>query len=399
MAQVNPTGIVSTSLDEYTNAIEAIFTNVFGNNFNIDPETRQGQIIGQIAFALSQVDFSIIDMFNATDIYTAVGQQLDYIASNLNITRKQGQNSEVACVFTGTPGTTIPQGTKAKDIHGNQFTLKASVVITANGSVNGYMVAQDTGHLLIEANTVTQIVNAISGWDSINNPKPGVPGFSTETDDQFRKRYLESVFFNGRSNTDSIKAALLAIQSVKQAVVVSNDTNAEKTIKNITLKPHSVCCVLLGADQASIIKAIAQKKPAGIDTNGNINGTLPQEYNNPIAVSYYEPTPVQIYINIELSIDDAYFPNNGVDAIQNNILAYFNATLNIPPNQFNHRGFGIGDDIVYTRIFTPINAVPGHDIQSLTIGTNRDQTEAKDITINLNQYPTIEKENIIVTLV
>ena len=92
MAKIQAAGIESTPLTDYKQAIEALFTNAFGADFNLDPETAQGQMIGQLAFTLTQIDNAMVDMFNATDIYSATGKQIDYIASNLGIYRHDNES-------------------------------------------------------------------------------------------------------------------------------------------------------------------------------------------------------------------------------------------------------------------------------------------------------------------
>lgn len=92
MAKIKEKGIESTPLKDYKQAIEALFTNAFGADFNLDPETAQGQMIGQLAFTLTQIDNAMVDMFNATDIYSATSKQIDYIASNLGIYRDEHES-------------------------------------------------------------------------------------------------------------------------------------------------------------------------------------------------------------------------------------------------------------------------------------------------------------------
>ena len=91
MAQIQPHGIESTTLTEYKQAIETLFVNAFGEDFSLEPETAQGQMIGQLAFTLTEIDNATVDMFNATDIYSATGKQIDYIASNLDIYRHENE--------------------------------------------------------------------------------------------------------------------------------------------------------------------------------------------------------------------------------------------------------------------------------------------------------------------
>ena len=61
-------------------------------------------------------------------------------------------------------------------------------------------------------------------------------------------------------------------------------------------------------------------------------------------------------------------------------------------------GFPPGEDVVLSRLYTPINSVPGFKVNSLEIGTSSESTSANDIAIEWNEIAEFNPENINITL-
>lgn len=386
MANINQNGISTTTLSEYKTEIENIFKTAFGNTFSVEPETAQGQLIGLLALAYSQSDNSIIDMFNGTDIYSATSIQIDYICSNLGIFRKAAVNSEAICTITGVFGTVLPAGTLAEDKSGNKYKLKTQVTIPVTNTTTGVFVCQTTGSVVITANSINKIIDVIQGWETVNNPLAGITGYPEESDTELRKRYINSVSLNSVSQLASIKACLRAINDVKQAEVVQNDEDTPATIKGLTLPAHSITSIILGGTDNDIVTCLGQKKPVGIKTNGDISGTYidPAYYTN-LTVKFYRAALVDIEIHLSIETDSS-FPSDGIEQLEDNIAGYIENAL-------------IGKNVIYSRLYTPINNVQGHEVTSLTINKVGDTPMAQDIDINLNEIASLIKDNIFITVV
>lgn len=397
MAEITQTGINSTQLSEYITQINDIFTNVFGSNFNTDPETSQGQLIGFLAQAFEVSDNSIIDMFNATLILTAMGQQIDYLASNLEIFRKDAINTEVVVDLTGVNGTIIPAGSLSQDTAGNKFELKDEVTISG-GSISGIMVAQEAGSIFVGSGTLTKIISAIVGWETINNPTDGITGTPAETDTQFRQRYLETVKINSISQVASIKGKLLEVADIQDALVIQNDEDDPVIIDNVSINGHTIACVALGGSDQDIIDAIGVKKPVGIPTQGDITGTYTDPaYYTDLTINFYRAVPLEIEIQLQLKTF-SNFPSDGVAQIRQNIVDYFAGTFEVSPG-FQTGGYGIADNVIYSRLFTPINQVAGHEVQSYLLGPKGGTLIVGDTDIDLTEIATILTTDIQITVV
>ena len=57
-------------------------------------------------------------------------------------------------------------------------------------------------------------------------------------------------------------------------------------------------------------------------------------------------------------------------------------------------GFAPGIDVIRTRLYTPVNEVPGFKINSLKIGKSSQGTSENDIDIAWNEVAVFKEENI-----
>lgn len=398
MATITATGVTPTNLTDYLNSLNALFQTALGTNLNLDPETPQGQIIGQLAFALSQYDEYVIDTVNSTSMSTAIGQQIDALAAALGIIRNAASSTEVDVQLTGVPGTYIPLGTKASDTQGNKFYLKENVTLGSNGQGAGIMVATVTGPVIVNAGTLNQIVDVVPGWETITNVQAGDTGQNQEKDLTFKNRYNASVAINSVTPTQAIRAALLAIPTVKQAIVPENFTSAPVTQDGVVLPPHSIAPVVIGGTDEEVGTAIGLKKTIGCDTSGTSTYTY-TDPSSPVGkvINFYRATSVPIKISLSIR----KFPNflgNGVELIKENLVAYFNGTFQASPG-FVTSGQLIGQDVIYTRMFTPINQIVGHEVVSLQIAKVGGSLSNADIPILLTEIATLDESDIDVQVV
>ena len=62
-------------------------------------------------------------------------------------------------------------------------------------------------------------------------------------------------------------------------------------------------------------------------------------------MSFDRPTDVQVYVEVDID-PGVNFPVDGVDQIKANVAAFINSG-------------GIGETLVYSRVYQPVNAVQG----------------------------------------
>jgi hypothetical protein len=184
------------------------------------------------------------------------------------------------------------------------------------------------GPVTCPANSITQIYNAIPGWDTINNPTDGVIGTNTESRTEFEQRRAASVALNSIGSLNSILGAVLSVENVLDAYVTENTANSAASIGGVLLDPHSVYVAVVGGNAADVARAIWSKKAPGCDYNGNTTVVVEDNnvaYNPPYPtydVSFEIPqnTPVLFAVSIA---NNAQVPADAVTLIQNAIIAAF----------------------------------------------------------------------------
>lgn len=246
---------------------------------------------------------------------------------------------------------------------------------TANGAVSK------------EANTITTIVTPILGWDSVTNPLAASEGRLLETDEELRIRFRNTKLERSSNILDSLYSALLNLDGVEEVAVYENDTDI--TDANGVL-PHSFFPVVLGGSSQLIAETIWENKPMGIRSQGNTLVAVTDSQGFLHDISFERPNPVTVYVDMTLSINSEAnipFPGNGIELIQDAIISYAN------------ENFGVGKDVIYSRMFTPINTISGHQIDSLFIGTSPSPTGTSNIVVDFNELASFESMNITITVV
>lgn len=265
------------------------------------------------------------------------------------------------------------------------FTVSTNLAITAIRKI-GQLIAVAYGKLAQEANTITTISTPILGWSSVTNPLPASGGRLTETDEELRIRFRNTKLERSSNILDSLYSALLNLSDVEELSIYENDTDV--TDSNGVL-PHSFLPVILGGSSQLIADTIWQNKPMGIRSQGNTIILVTDSQGFQHNIGFERPSPVTVYMIINLSLDSESptpFPGDGVEQIQSNIKTY--AKLN----------FGVGRDVIYNQLFTPINQVAGHQIDSMFIGTSPAPTGVLRIPIAFNELSSFESVNISVVI-
>lgn len=238
--------------------------------------------------------------------------------------------------------------------------------------------ATTVGPVEAETGTITTIISSMLGLDSVINIGPASLGTNRETDEELRNRFRASKYLKASNSIESLFSALFEIDSVEQVRIYENDTD---NVDSLGVPPHSFLPIVLGGLGSDIANTIWTKKPMGIESAGDIIVQVFDSQGFGHNIGYSRPDPVPIYITIEITALGS-FPATGPDEIRSAIIEYF----------VNNQG--IGDDVVYSRLYTPINSVPNFQVDSLLIGTSASPTGQSNIVINFDQIATISASNI-----
>lgn len=257
------------------------------------------------------------------------------------------------------------------------FTSSANIGIVKARKV-GSLTAVNAGPVEGEANTITSIQTPKTGWDTVTNPTAVVPGEDVETDEELRERFRQSKYIRATNILEALYSDLISLANVVEVQIYENDTDV---VDSNGVPAHSFLPIILGGDPLDIANSIWQNKPLGIRSYGNTTQTIYDSQGFPHEIGFERPNPVDIYIRMDLTTD-ANYPQNGDDLIKSNLTS---------------TDFGIGDDVIYSRLYTPINSVPGHQVNSLEVSLDGLTWNTNNLVVPFNGIANLESANITIT--
>lgn len=335
-----------------------------------DMDTSTPRVAGRIISIQSAIHDNLNAkaeyILNSFSPFTAIGAQLSNLAPLMNKRRLPRIYSQVTLQFNADlNGANIPDGTIVSSSldRTKKFATTQQLIIAPNGFGLVLAEAIEASNYKPAAGTITVLESGVYGVVSVTNPNDGTMGRARETDAQLRFRMLQTS--SAASGTpEGIYTAVSQVDGVTYASVLENFT---ETTNTAGMPPHSIMPVVDGGDDAEVALAILETRAAGIDftTSTDIPGASWESVtvNNPangqpVMVWFARPSNITATIAINISTD-ANFPTDGQQRIKDEVVNFVNQ-------------WPIGKVLYASRLYTPVNLVPGVDINTVTInGTDR----------------------------
>lgn len=395
--QFTDAGLVVPAETDVLAGVQADINAAFGGGLNPALETPQGQLASSQAAIIGDKNNEIAYFVNQVDPQYSDGRFQDAIGRIYFLTRKPATATAVTATLTGLPGTVVPAGTLAQDTSGNTYACSADATIAVTGTVNAEFQNIQTGPIPCAAGTLTQVYQAVPGWDAITNTADGTLGNNVESRADFEYRRKNSVALNGKGTPSTIYAEVFALPGVLD-VYVKDNPSGETVLTgptNYPLLPHSVYVAAVGGTDADVAAAIWRKKDVGCDYNGNTNVTVTDEscYNYPqptYMVKFERPAALPVKFAVQL-VNDVTLPSNIVALVKAAIIARFNGTDGTTRER-------IGSLILASRYYgAVVSAASNVSLISVLIGTST--PTLSQVSVGIDQKPTLSESDITVTLV
>jgi len=328
----------STVLQYFQNA----FQSIYGSDIVISADTQDGQLLGVYSAALDDTNNAAITAFNSFRPGFAVGAGLSSIVKINGISRKIATTSTVVVTLGGTVGTVIQNAYVSDGLNLNtQWFIVGPVTIPPSAVIDTQAICTTLGAVPAGPNTLTQIVTPIPGWQTVNNANSAVLGAPVETDAQLRRRQTKSTAIPAQTVQCSIEGNVLAVPSVSRAKVYENATFVTDPVTGIP--SHSIAVVVQGTDPVAIATAIANTKPPGIPTYGNVTQTVMSSCGIPNTINYFQLFLENIFVLVHMKVSPSggYSDPIGVYA-QQAIMQYIN-------------NMDIGQQVYLGDIYSPAN--------------------------------------------
>jgi uncharacterized phage protein gp47/JayE len=381
MTTVDSTGFLRTRLDERVAQLVADYQAIYGDDIQVNPDDIDGQFLGILAERISDLDQLAEDVYNALNPQLATGVGLSRLVQLNGIRRQAGAYSTATVTLGGTAGTLIPAGSLVQSpANTNMWQTVADATIASTGTATVGVRCTVFGAIAAASGALTKISSPLFGWQTVTNASAATLGRSEETDEDLRIRRRASTNTPGQCILDALYGALANLPGVVAARVYENYSDA---IDSNGLSAHSIYCVVDGGDDAQIANLIWVKKTAGTTLIGSSVQTVTDSQGQPHDVRYARPADVNVYIAVSVTKRPGY-PTAGAVAIKNAIVAY-GLTL------------AIGDPLLDTRLYTPVNTVPNHYINSIYIGTSPGPVSGSNIAVAFDARIRIDASRITVT--
>lgn len=365
--------------------------------FNIGDDTILSQVIGIFANALGVAWGELGAVYAQFDPQLNTGAGQSGTVQLNAITRKPGFGTQIAIEVEAVAGISIPAGARISDLSGEVvYTIDTAIPVT--GAANAVVMATGTATATTDgpndprADTVNVIQSPLAGWYNVRNTRTIVVGEAEETDETLRKRQQRSTSMTSYRQVEAIWSALYNIDDVTYVRVYQNSSSYPVDEHGIPFK--EVAAIVEGGKDKEIAEVLFYRLPTGQIGYGSTTVEFADRQGITYPISFSRPVQVPVYIRMTLRIyDSADWPSDGVDLIKQAIIEY--ARYNQGAGEV---GFPPGTDVVLTRLYTPINSVPGHSVVSLELSTNGTTWAASDVSIAWDHLAIFSPDNISIEL-
>lgn len=363
---------------------------------NIEDDSILSQIIGIFAAEIEVAWGAIADAYAQFDPQMNTGAGQSGTVQLNAITRKRGEYTRIAVTIQGMAGTYIEQGALISSANGEQmYALDEAVYL--DGEPNTQVTAETTatcqeyGPFDPAVNDVNTIQQPQNGWTGVYNTRTLAVGKQEESDEELRIRQQQSTALTSYRQIEAIFAAICNVEGVTYCRVYQNDSTYPQDARGIPFK--EVAAIVEGGDDRAICEALFYRLPTGQIGYGTTTEEFFDSQGIPYNISFSRPVGVDIYIELSITVyDTAAWPTDGANAIKDAIIKYARYSL------ASEVGFPPGADVVRSRLYTPINTVPGFRIDSLKIGLSADATAEQDIEIAWDHLAVFDADNMQVTV-
>lgn len=362
---VTEDGFVRKPVTEVVKSLNNKFIAAFGANFDVSPESPDGQVIGIVSDEIASCWEQAQQVFNAYRPGAVEGVGLDNVCELTNTKRYVNKPSQATVYCDGTLGTLVPAGSLVSD-GSRQFVLDTDV--TLPGDVTA--IATEPGEYYIAADTIINILTPIAGWTSVTNPTIGTTGIDYESDPELRARRDKTTAVNSATTAEAIYASLADLD-IDYIRVRDNDTDAAIGSQ----PPGTIFVVVDGGTSNDIARRIYNAKTGGVPTHGDIEITINDSRGYPHPIKFSRPvrTPIFVKGTFRRRASANISSNDAAQRLQAAAITYLNS---LQP----------GDDVVWSNMFGPImSAVQYIEVESLFIGLSVNPTSTATIELDIDK--------------
>lgn len=389
MSEFTSQGVKTKSLSEWYDAVVAFKRSVWGDNYVIDPTTKQGADIMQLAELLYNAEMNNVSAFAQLNINTATGVCLDYLGQIKGVYRNVGFPQEIRVNITSNIiGYNITPSLVFQTVDGlHTYTVATSVEITSlNQEV--VLVSTEAGDPDVNDGDTLRTVTTFPMIVNVQIVNGGVTaGTETEDDASYRSRIQDSEI--GYIGTlELMYAELLTVKGISKANFYYNDDSIVDA-KGIT--PYSTEFLAVpddGVDDTTFNNLVAQKicdiKEPGAPTYGNTTVQVLDYMGQDKTIKFTRPTKVNIQFKAKVGITESgKFSLDNLQLEKQQMVDYI-------------KSMKIGNDVEWSRMLGFIASDPNFAIIDWSMRRTDGAWGTSNIVIDFREFAWIELSDIII---
>ena len=275
--------------------------------FTSFPTELRTNLIDEAVIIEMKIQDQINSLMNGIGPDFANDQMFKQFGCSFGLTMKDFQYAQATLRFSGTAGTIIPKGTRARNV-ANTVTLAATAqgIIGSTGTAD--LLCESASEVIVDipSASITVMVDAISGV-TVTNPNAGTSGIPAETIEQFKTRYyneVQSARYGGITRAYSL---LNQIDGVESRLI--HFRTMEKIVD--TKYYQGIECVVGGGDDyivaGSLFESFLQTKnllssPSNSETARTVAVDVSM-YGSTFPVTFTRPKQITGALSIAMSIE------------------------------------------------------------------------------------------------
>ncbi|RQZ18148.1 hypothetical protein DIE15_08450 [Burkholderia sp. Bp9031] len=376
MGQLTPQGYVAERLDAILTRMEAGLRRIYGEDIDLSPDSPDAQAIGLFAQGLADINELGAAIYRALDPDYAGGKWLEQRVAYAGLKKRGARYSRMSSVILlGTPHRTIPAGAVVSDPQRVRWQLIRDVVLNAAGAGRGDFQSEERGAFTNPIGTTLKIETIVSGWDSATTFTATEAGAPEELDGELRARFARSRARPAQNSAETIEAKLDELDDVREVICLENWTDA--TDAN-GVPPRSINVIVDGGDDATIAQIIFDNKTSGTGMRGDVEYFVRDRKGRQRKILFDRPRIRDCAAYLQLKRDRGQQAIDE-DAIKKALAGY---------------RYSIGQDVALSRLYTPVNTVPGFTIETFNIGFVDGVMLPENLTIGPRERARFLPENI-----
>lgn len=388
------TGVIVPDTGDVLAQVQGEFKNAFGQDLIVDPSTPQGVLITGETSARINVINNNAALANQLNPNLSGGVFLDAVCSLTALNRESATPTTVTATIAGVATTLIPAGSRAQTPAQAVFQTTGDFTIGGGGTVAATFESVNLGPVPCGADELTQIVDGIIGWETVNNSDAAIQGNNVQSDQSLRALRKVTLAGQGVSLPEAIISGLYKTVGVKSLAFRENVAATTQTISGISMVAHSIYVCVDGGTDTDVATVLLAKKSGGCNWNGSTTVNITEPFSGQIyPVKFDRPTAVPFKVRTTVSINSSLIdPHTAVPAA---ILAYANGEIE------GEAGLIVGQDVSVFELAGAITTqYPGIYVSNLETSVDGGSTwVTTPIAIAINQIATISATDITVTVV